>query len=129
VVAEGARPVGGSVSVVRGAEGDNSERLGGVAARITPELETRTGKEARAVVLGHLQRGGSPTSFDRILATRFGARAVEFVMDGTFGSMVAFQPPDIVAVPLEAMVGRTRTVPLDSDLLRTARAMGISLGD
>jgi phosphofructokinase-like protein len=129
VVAEGARPVGGSVSVVRAADGDNSERLGGVAARITPELETLTGKEARAVVLGHLQRGGSPTSFDRILATRFGARAVEFVMDGAFGSMVAFQPPDIVAVPLEAMVGRTRTVPLDSDLLRTARAMGISLGD
>ena len=80
-------------------------------------------------MLGHLQRGGAPTSFDRILATRFGARAVELVLDGTFGHMVAFHPPDIVAVPLDKVVGRTRTVPLDFDVLRTARAMGISLGD
>jgi ATP-dependent phosphofructokinase / diphosphate-dependent phosphofructokinase len=129
VVAEGAKPVGGAVSLVRAARGEYVERLGGVAARMTPELETLTGKEARTVVLGHLQRGGSPTSFDRILATRFGARAVELLMAGEFGNMVAFRPPDIVAVPLEKIVGRTRTVPLDFDVVRTARAMGISLGD
>jgi phosphofructokinase-like protein len=129
VVAEGAKPVGGAVSIVRAAKGEYVERLGGVAARITPELETLTGKEARTVVLGHLQRGGSPTSFDRILATRFGARAVELLMAGEYGNMVAFHPPNIVAVPLEKIVGRTRNVPLDFDVVRTARAMGISLGD
>jgi 6-phosphofructokinase 1 len=100
-----------------------------VAARITPELELLTGKEARTVVLGHLQRGGSPTSFDRMLATRFGARAVELLMEGKFGEMVAFRPPDIVSVPLDKVVGRTRNVPLDFDVVRTARAMGVSLGD
>jgi 6-phosphofructokinase 1 len=81
------------------------------------------------VVLGHLQRGGAPTSFDRMLATRFGARAVELLLAGTFDHMVAFDPPDIVAVPLENVVGKQRTVPPDFDVLRTARAMGISLGD
>jgi ATP-dependent phosphofructokinase / diphosphate-dependent phosphofructokinase len=129
VVAEGAKPVGGTVSLVRAAQGEYVERLGGVAARITPTLEALTGKEARTVVLGHLQRGGSPTSFDRILATRFGARAVELLMAGDYGKMVAFHPPNIVAVPLENIVGRTRNVPLDFDVVRTARAMRISLGD
>jgi 6-phosphofructokinase len=100
-----------------------------VAAHVAVDLERLTEKETRSVVLGHLQRGGAPTSFDRVLATRFGARAVELLMEGTFDHMVAFHPPDIVAVPLAKIVGRTRTVPLDFDVLRTARAMGISLGD
>jgi phosphofructokinase-like protein len=129
VVAEGARPVGGKLTVLKEAEGSTAERLGGVAARVAADLERLTGKETRNVVLGHLQRGGAPTSFDRILATRFGARAVELLMEGTFDHMVAFHPPDIVAVPLEKIVGRTRTVPPDFDVIRTARAMGISLGD
>jgi 6-phosphofructokinase 1 len=129
VVAEGAKPVGGSVSVLRAASGEYAERLGGIGVRVMAELEALTGKEARMVVLGHLQRGGSPTSFDRLLATRFGARAVELVHNRQFGQMVAFHPPDIVAVPLEKVVGRTRNVPLDFDVLRAARAMGISLGD
>ncbi len=129
VAAEGATPVGGAVSLVKAASGEYSERLGGVGVRLIPELEKLTGKEARAVVLGHLQRGGSPTSSDRLLATRFGARAVELLHEGKFGHMVAFHPPDIVAVPLEKIVGRTRNVPLDFDVVRTARAMGISLGD
>ena len=129
VVAEGAKPVGGSVTVARPATADYVERLGGVAARIMPDLEALTGKEARTVVLGHLQRGGSPTSSDRMLATRFGARAVELLRAGEFGNMVAYRPPDIVAVPLEKIVGRTRNVPLDFDVIRAARAMGISLGD
>jgi 6-phosphofructokinase 1 len=115
--------------VLKAARGEFVERLGGVAGVVATRLEELTGKETRSVVLGHLQRGGTPTSFDRILATRFGARAVELLLEGTFDHMVAFHPPDIVAVPLANVVGRTRTVPPDFDVLRTARAMGISLGD
>ena len=129
VAAEGARPVGGKATVLKAAEGEYVERLGGVAAVVAARLEEVTGKETRSVVLGHLQRGGTPTSFDRMLATRFGARAVELLLEGTFDHMVAFHPPHIAAVPLEKIVGRTRTVPRDFDVLRTARAMGISLGD
>jgi ATP-dependent phosphofructokinase / diphosphate-dependent phosphofructokinase len=129
VVAEGAKPVGGAVTVKTAANGEYVERLGGIGAAVTADLERLTGKEARSVVLGHLQRGGSPTSFDRMLATRFGARAVELVLDGQFGNMVAFHPPQIVPVPLEKVVGRTRNIPEDFDVIRAARAMGISLGD
>lgn len=129
VVAEGAKPVGGKVSLVREASGEYVERLGGIGALVAADIEKRTGKETRNVVLGHLQRGGAPTSFDRTLATRFGARAVELIEDGQFGYMVAFHPPDIVPVSLEKIVGRTRNVPPDFDVIRTARAMGISLGD
>jgi 6-phosphofructokinase 1 len=129
VAAEGAKPVGGTTTLLKPAEGAYVERLGGVSAVVASGLEKLTGKETRNVVLGHLQRGGAPTSFDRMLATRFGARAVELLMAGQFDHMVAFQPPDIVPVPLERIVGKTRTVPPDFDVLRTARAMGISLGD
>jgi len=129
VVAEGARPRGGTVSVVEEAKPGQVERLGGMGQRVADALEKLTGKEARTTVLGHLQRGGSPSSFDRVLATRFGTAAVELLRDGTFGHMVAYKPPDIVSVPLERIVGRTRNVPLDSDVVRTARAVGISLGE
>jgi 6-phosphofructokinase 1 len=129
VVAEGAKPLGGHVSLVREGTATVVEKLGGIGARVAAELEALCGKEARSVLLGHLQRGGSPTSFDRLLATRFGARAVELVLAGEFGNMVAFHPPDIVAVPLERVVGRTRTVPRDFDAVRTARSVGVSLGD
>ncbi len=129
VVAEGAKPVGGTTSVVRAACGGSVEKLGGIGARVAEDLEPLTGKETRWVVLGHLQRGGAPTSYDRVLATRFGARAVELVLDGQFGHMVAFHPPNIVAVPLEKVVGRTRNVPPDFDAIRAARALGISIGD
>jgi 6-phosphofructokinase 1 len=129
VAAEGAKPVGGKATVMKEAHGEYVERLGGIAAIVAAELEKLTGKESRSVVLGHLQRGGAPTSFDRVLATRFGARAVELLLEGTFGHMVAFHPPDIVSVPLEKIVGRTRNVPPDFDVVRAARAMGISLGD
>ncbi len=129
VVAEGAMPVGGTVTVLTPGTPEYVERLGGVGATVAASLQSLTRKETRNVVLGHLQRGGSPTSFDRVLATRFGARAVELVLAGDFGKMVAFAPPDIVAVPLEKVVGRSRKVPIDSDIVRTARAMNISLGD
>jgi 6-phosphofructokinase 1 len=129
VAAEGATPLDGTTTVLKKAEGEFVERLGGCGSLIASQLESLTGKETRSVVLGHLQRGGAPTSFDRILATRFGARAVELLMEGRFDHMVAFHPPDIVAVPLEQIVGRTRTVPPDFDVIRTARAMNISMGD
>jgi len=129
VVAEGAKPVGGKVSLLRHAQGEYVERLGGIGAVVAADIEEQAGKETRSVVLGHLQRGGAPTSFDRMLATRFGARAVELLLEGRFGHMVAFHPPDIVAVPLDRVVGRMRNVPLDFDVVRACRALGISLGD
>ena len=96
---------------------------------VSEGLARETGKETRSVVLGHLQRGGAPTSFDRMLATRFGAMAVELVKRGEFGTMAAFAPPNIVSRKLEDVVGKTKTVPLDSDVLQTARAMGVAFGD
>jgi ATP-dependent phosphofructokinase / diphosphate-dependent phosphofructokinase len=129
VVAEGAKPVGGAASIIQSASLGQAERLGGIGIAVAAQLDKLTGKETRCVVLGHLQRGGAPTSFDRMLATRFGAHAVELVTQGKFGTMVAFHPPNIVEVPLENVVGRTKTVPLDFDVVRAARAMNISLGD
>lgn len=129
VVAEGARAKDGRVMLVRQAEEGRMERLGGIGKRVALTLEQMTGKETRDVVLGHLQRGGAPTSFDRLLATRFGGKAVELVQEGEFGKMVALKPPDIVAVPLEEVVGRLKSVPLDFDVVRTARALGVSFGD
>jgi 6-phosphofructokinase 1 len=129
VVAEGAVPVGGKVSVIAKGDAATAERLGGLSATCAHELQRLTGKETRYVVLGHLQRGGSPTSFDRDLATRFGGKAVECIMRGEFDVMVASKPPDIVTVPLETVGGRQKLVPPEFDLVRTARAIGISFGD
>jgi ATP-dependent phosphofructokinase / diphosphate-dependent phosphofructokinase len=129
VVAEGARPMDGTFTLLEAAHGGHAERLGGVGIRVATQLEELTGKETRCVVLGHLQRGGSPTAFDRTLATRFGGKAVELLMKGQFGKMVANHPPDLVPIPIGEVVGKTKTVPLDYDLLLTARAMGVSFGD
>jgi ATP-dependent phosphofructokinase / diphosphate-dependent phosphofructokinase len=129
VVAEGAHPKDGGVTLIEAAHGGHVERLGGIGIRCAAQLEELTGKESRHVVLGHLQRGGSPTAFDRTLATRFGGKAVELLMKGQFGKMVANHPPDLVPIPLGEVVGKTKTVPLDYDLLLTARALGVSLGN
>jgi ATP-dependent phosphofructokinase / diphosphate-dependent phosphofructokinase len=129
VVAEGACPRGGTRSLIAAARDGFVERLGGMGSQVCDALAAETGKETRSVVLGHLQRGGAPTSFDRVLATRFGGKAVELIKRGEFGTMVAFAPPDIVARRLDDIVGRTKTVPLDNDLLLTARALGVSFGD
>ena len=129
VVAEGAFPKGGTLALVEAAHDGFSERLGGIGARVCEDLSKLTGKETRSVVLGHLQRGGAPTSFDRVLATRFGGKAVELVKQGDFGTMVAFAPPDIVARRLEDIVGKTKTVPMDSDVLLTAKSLGVTFGD
>ncbi len=129
VVAEGALPKGGSVSYLEGTAGGGARRLGGVAERIAAELEELTGKETRSLVLGHLQRGGSPIAYDRVLALRFGAAAVELAAEGHFGCMVALDPPEVKPVPLAVAIDRLKTVPVDGDVVRTARAMGISFGD
>ena len=129
VVAEGAFPKGGSLSLIQEAREGYAERLGGVGVQVSEALARETGKETRSVVLGHLQRGGAPTSFDRILATRFGAKAVELINRGEFGTMVAFAPPDIVARRLDEVVGKTKTVPMDFDLLMSAKALGVTFGD
>jgi 6-phosphofructokinase 1 len=129
VAAEGARSTGGAVSIVEEARAGHAERLGGVGLACAKHLEELTGKESRHVVLGHLQRGGTPTAFDRALATRFGGKAVELLRNRQFGKMVANHPPDLVPVPLGGVVGKTKTVPLDYDLLLTGRAIGISFGD
>jgi 6-phosphofructokinase 1 len=129
VVAEGAAPKGGTVTVREAAGVGRAERLGGVGDRVAAEISALTGKETRSLVLGHLQRGGSPTTFDRLTALRFGAAAVRAVAAGQFGQMVALDPPDIKLVPLAEALAEPRRVPLDSDPVRTAREMGISLGD
>ena len=129
VVAEGAFPKDGKTTLLEAGGVGKAERLGGIGAQTCEALATLTGKETRSVVLGHLQRSGAPTSFDRALATRFGGKAVELVQQGQFGTMVAFAPPDIIARPLADVVGKTKTVPMDSDLLLTARALGVTFGD
>jgi 6-phosphofructokinase 1 len=129
VVAEGACPRGGKIALLEEAREGHSERLGGIGLLVCRALATETDKETRSVVLGHLQRGGAPTSFDRVLATRFGAKAVDLAKRGEFGTMVAYDPPDIVARQLEDVVGKTKTVPMESDLLLTAKALGVTFGD
>lgn len=129
VVSEGAKPRGGQVSLVAAAPPGGVERLGGIGHKLALELEALTGKEARTVVLGHLQRGGTPNAYDRVLSTRFGAKAVDLCQRRQFGRMVASHPPDIVPVALSEVVGRQKQVPLDSDLIETARLVGVSFGD
>jgi ATP-dependent phosphofructokinase / diphosphate-dependent phosphofructokinase len=129
VAAEGALPEGGEESVLEDGQPGAAKRYGGVAERIGREIEERTGRETRTLVLGHLQRGGTPTSYDRLIALRFGAAAVRCVANRQFGTMVALEPPHIKAVPLEDAVRQIKTVPVDSDTVETARALGISFGD
>ena len=129
VVAEGAREKGKDF-VTSGPEEKNREaRLGGIGAVVASEIQKRTGKETRVCVLGHLQRGGAPTATDRLLCTRFGAKAVQLIAEEKYGQMVAYHPPDIVGVKLTDAIGRLRTVPLHGDIVHTARALGISFGD
>ncbi|MGO9386291.1 MAG: 6-phosphofructokinase [Mycobacterium sp.] len=127
-VAEGARPVGGELSILGKSVGQ-AERLGGIGAKVAAELERMTGREARTVVLGHLLRGGSPTSFDRLLGLRFGAAAVRALDEGRDGVMVALNPPTVDYVPLTEATRRQKKVPLDCDAMLTARDVGICFGD
>ena len=100
-----------------------------IAYRVAHELEEATGLESRVTVLGYLQRGGTPSSYDRILATRFGTAAAHFLYNGNFGKLVALQNNEIVGVPLEEIAGRVKNIPLTHPMLKTARELGTCLGD
>jgi phosphofructokinase-like protein len=124
VAAEGARPADGGPSFQAG-----SGRYGGIAERVARELEDRTGKESRSLVLGHLLRGGEPLGFDRVLALQLGTAAVQLVRDGGYGKMVGVQGQTIEGVPLADVAAGIRRVPLDHRAVATARTLGISFGD
>jgi len=128
VAAEGAQEVGGGVLYLDKGDRQTAARLGGIGHHLAVELSEQTGKEARCVVLGHIQRGGSPNAFDRMLATNFGAAAVRALALGQSGVMVALHAAAIRAVALEEAVATLKTVPPDSQLVRTARDVGISFG-
>jgi len=129
VVAEGAKPLGGDVTVLTPKKsGHLVERLGGVGNCVAAEIEERTGVETRVTVLGHLQRGGTPTPFDRNLSTRFGVAAVDLVKEGMFGRMVCYRNFQIESVRIQEAVGAFKAVDPDGQLVRTAEAIGISFG-
>lgn len=129
VVAEGAQLPSGGLVVQNSVANDGQVRLGGLGAIVAYEIEKRLSRETRAVVLGHLQRGGAPSAFDRVLATSFGAHAVRLVIERRFGEMVCYTPPRFTSCPIEKAIEKLRLVdPSDSTVL-AARAMGISFGD
>jgi 6-phosphofructokinase 1 len=128
VAAEGAQEIGHSAIYQEHGDSQSAPRLGGIANHLRGELEELTGKETRCVVLGHLQRGGSPNAFDRMLATNFGACAVRALATGEHGVMVALQAADIRTVPISEAVAAIKSVPPDGQLVRTARDTGISFG-
>lgn len=130
VVAEGAAPIGGEMTGTAVSAGSSEKiRLGGVGEKIAAAVETMAGIESRCTVLGHLQRGGSPTAFDRILATRYGVAAVERLLKGDNAHMVALQDDRIISIPLEEIIGKPHKVDEHCELVRNARAVQISFGD
>lgn len=131
VVAEGAKPVGGNVVGAQSSEvGYQHIKLGGIGNQLAEELrQAGVEHDIRCTILGHLQRGGSPVAFDRILASEFGVRAMELVINGQFGQMVAYQHPDIVAVPLEEAVKAQNLVDPKGELVHAAKGLGIEFGN
>jgi ATP-dependent phosphofructokinase / diphosphate-dependent phosphofructokinase len=129
VVAEGAKPEGGDVVVAREVADPNDPiRLGGISQFVGNKIEDLTGIETRYTILGHVQRGGSPTAFDRILASRFGCHAVRAVMEGKFGHLVGLRGQEIKTTPIKEAIAVPRRVKPDSDLVKTAKALGTSFG-
>ena len=147
VVSEGAFPKGGNISVVNerdGGEGVINIQLGGAGEKVAKELERLTGLTARCTVLGYMQRGGTPTAFDRVLSTKYGAKAMELALEGKFNVLTVIKDGKLDSVPLEDVVGdnkeigavqggtkesNVRVVTMDHDLVKTARDIGICLGD
>jgi len=127
VVAEGATEKDGHLSIRDTGQGEY--HLGGIGERVATEVAKRTGKETRTCVLGHLQRGGAPTTLDRILGTRFGVAAVNLIAEGKFGHMVSYQNYQVLSVPIADAVHRIKLVSPDSQMVQTCRAVGISFGD
>ncbi len=129
VVAEGAFPKGGTVTLIGESLPGQARRVGGLCEPIAREIQRVTGKETRSLVLGHLQRGGMPTGYDRLLATRFGGAAVRAVAEQKWGHMVALQSPHIVTIPIEEALKQPKRVDPNHDIVRTARELGVSFGD
>jgi ATP-dependent phosphofructokinase / diphosphate-dependent phosphofructokinase len=129
VVAEGAKPVGGSQVYQGFSESSGMRRLGGIGAVVEAGLRQLIENEIRVTVLGHLQRGGSPTAFDRLLASRYGCMAVHLVAEGKFGQMVALRDDQIISIPISEAVASQKFVPLDTDIISTAIGLNISLGN
>lgn len=129
VVAEGAELPDGELVTAERRQDNRQTRLGGIGNVVAYEIEKRIGRETRVCVLGHLQRGGGPTTFDRVLATQFGSHAVRLVIEGKFGEMVCYQPPSIMSVPILAAVNKLSRVDANSSAVQAARALGISFGD
>ena len=130
VVAEGAKPVGGEMTVARMVK-DSFEpiRLGGVGEKLVREIEARTGIESRCTVLGYLQRGGSPTAFDRLLCTRYGVAAAEFCLRKEYNVMASLNNDHIIMVDIQQAAAAARQVPVDSEIIRAGRQIGICFGD
>jgi 6-phosphofructokinase 1 len=128
VVAEGAIEIGHELVYQDKGDGSRAPRLGGIGQHLQRDIEEVTGRETRCVVLGHLQRGGRPNAFDRMLATNFGSCAVRAIASGKSGVMVALQAGDVVTVPLTEAIKGIKTVPADGQLVRTARDTGVSFG-
>lgn len=131
VIAEGAKPIGGDLVVQKVVKDSfDTLRLGGVGHVLARELEEKLPRiEIRVTILGHLQRGGSPTAFDRILSTRFGHYAAQMVMRGEFAKMVALRGDQIVSVPIAEVAGKNKFVPPDHDLILAAKSLGTSFGE
>jgi len=130
MVAEGAREEGGDVITQAAASTrlQGVPQLGGVGFYLADQIKKRVDLEVRCTVLGHIQRGGSPCAFDRVLGTRLGSHAVAAAAAGQFGTMVALDTPDMVLVPLSELAGKVRAVPVDSQLIQCAEAIGINMG-
>lgn len=129
VIAEGAYPRGGSESVLGESLPGEAKRLGGVCEDLAQTIQRKTGKESRSLTLGHLQRGGQPTGYDRLLATRFGGAAIKAIEDERWGTMLALQSPHIVTIPIEEALREPKRVDPNHDIVLTARATGVSFGD
>ncbi|MGE5610796.1 MAG: 6-phosphofructokinase [Bacillota bacterium] len=129
-VSEGAKPKGGEVVIQRRVEtSPDPIRLGGIANKLAADIENATGLESRATILGHIQRGGTPTPADRILATLFGHHALDLVMEGAVGQLVVWKDGKLNQVAIETVAGKQRKVPANDPLVHTARAVGTSFGD
>jgi 6-phosphofructokinase 1 len=130
VAAEGAKPLGGQMVVGKMVkDSPDPVRLGGIGNFVAQQLECLTCLETRVTVLGHVQRGGSPTTYDRILSTRYGVAAVELALAGKFGMMVSLQGDTITAAPIDDAVGKLKNVPPDGELVRVAKSIGVEFGN
>jgi phosphofructokinase-like protein len=128
VVAEGAKPVGGEMAVLEKDPSGYALRFSGIGNSVGDAIKNSTGMDVRVTVLGHVQRGGSPCAFDRILATRYGVKAVELAAEGKFGHMVSYKPPLITSVPLEKAISKIKLVDPEGQLVKSAESIGVSFG-